>query len=40
MVYNKYKNKRSNNLNDEGAKHISEALKKLKNLNNLNLNFW
>ncbi len=34
----KYKNKRFNNLKAEGAKYICEALSKLINLNNLNLN--
>ncbi len=34
----KYKNKRKNNVNAEGAKYISDALIKLINLNNLNLN--
>ena len=34
----KIKNKSNNNLNAEGAKHISDALIKLINLNNLNLN--
>ncbi len=34
----KYKNKSGNNLNAEGAKYISDALMKLINLNNLNLN--
>ncbi len=33
----KYKNKSDNNLNGEGAKYISDALIKLINLNNLNL---
>ena len=34
----KIKIKRYNNLNAEGAKYISDALIKLINLNNLNLN--
>jgi hypothetical protein len=34
----KIKNKRTNTLNSEGAKYISDALIKLINLNNLILN--
>ncbi len=34
----KYKNKSENNLNAKGAKYITDALIKLTNLNNLNLN--
>ena len=33
-----YKYKSDNNLNEEGAKYISDALIKLINLNNLDLN--
>jgi hypothetical protein len=33
----KFKNKRDNKLNEEGAKDIFKAIVKLRNLNNLNL---
>jgi hypothetical protein len=34
----KYKNKRDNKLKADGAEYLSDALVKLINLNNLNLN--
>lgn len=38
--YSNFKKNRSANVSDQGASRLSTSIKELKNLTNLNLNFW